>query len=120
MKKIIMMMVVLFFVSSVFGGPIQCLKKEYSSLCKVERLKVSEKTLSVKCNTGDSQADGHIKSMPYHAALLTQKNAGYMIDLIKTAKIQKRRIRIFYSCPADLNPKGCKKSNCRRLKGIGF
>ena len=97
-----------------------CENREYSSLCKVERLKVGLKTLSVKCDAKGSKADSHIKSHPYHAALLTQSNTGYMLDLIKTAKMKGRLIRVFYSCPSKHNPDGCKAENCRRLKGIGF
>ena len=123
MNYLIAMFAVLFSISSAHAGleGMQgCKDKEYSSICKIDRLKVGLKTLSVKCDTKDSQADDHIRSHPYHAALLTQPNTSYMLDLLKTARVQKRRVRVFYSCPSAHNPGGCKKKNCRRLKGIGF
>ncbi len=125
MKYLIVVISILFSINSAHAISSQgtqglCDKKEYSSICKVDRLKIGLKTVSVKCDTGDAQADSHIRAIPYYAALLTQSNASYMIDLIKTARMKNRRIRVFYSCPAKLNPDGCKKDNCRRLKGIGF
>lgn len=123
MKYLVAVLAVLFITNIAHAeleGMQGCEKKEYSSICKVERLKIGLKTLSIKCDTKDAKADSHIRNMPYHAALLTQPNASYMIDLIKTARVQKRRIRVFYSCPSKHNPDGCKTKNCRRLKGVGF
>ncbi len=123
MKSLIVVVSILFSINVAHAGleGMQgCENKEYSSICKIDRLKIGLKTLSVKCDTKDSQADSHIHSHPYHAALLSQPNSGYMLDLLKTARVQKRRVRVFYSCHSKHNPDGCKDKNCRRLKGIGF
>ncbi|MBT8060222.1 MAG: hypothetical protein KJO33_11535 [Gammaproteobacteria bacterium] len=121
MKKLFAFLLVLPTLSAYGAGiPYPCQSKEYSHVCKVERLKITEKRMSVKCALDKVDFSGSMPRFPYYSALLSQANAAYMIDLIKTAKMNNRKIRMYYSCPPANNPRGCKDENCRKLKGVGF
>lgn len=120
--KMLITIILLLITVTAYGGaiPYPCQKKEYSHLCKVERFKITEKRLSVKCSLDKVDFSGKMPRFPYYSALLSQKNVSYLIDLMKTAKLADRKIRIYYSCPTDRNPAGCKAKDCRMLKGVGF
>ena len=76
--------------------------------------------VSVKCDIDKPNLKTGKPEFPYYSALLSQPNAGYMIDLLKTARQTDRKIRIFFSGSADKNPGGCNADDCRKMKGIGF
>ena len=120
--KITIAVLLLLYAGSAIGGPIPypCQKKEYSAMCKPERLKVTEQRVSVKCDIDKVDMKGSMPKFPYYSASLSQKNAPYIIDQLKTARLEGRRVRIYYSCPPENNPSGCKSENCRKIKGIGF
>ena len=120
--KILIVFLLLLYAVPALGGPIPypCQKKEYSAMCKPQRLKVTEQRLSVKCDIDKPDMSGGMPKFPYYSALLSQKNSPHLIDLLKSARLEQRRVRIYYSCPPEKNPPGCKADDCRRLKGIGF
>ncbi len=87
--------------------------------CKLGRVQVNYDRMVIKCNYQQGNP-AFVKDIPWFSASFTQKNATHLLNLAMQAKLNNKRVRVYWSQDPDNNPNGCKGGNCRRLNALGF
>jgi len=87
--------------------------------CKLGRVQVNFNRMVIRCDYQPGNPV-FVKDIPWFSASFSQKNARDLLNLAMQAKLNGKKVKVFWSQSPDNNPSGCKGQNCRRLNALGF
>lgn len=80
--------------------------------CTIEDVAIYEDRIVIQCDV----KGGKLSPAKYYAVAVTSPLAPLVLDLGLASL--KRKVKVYFSSDASLNPPGCLPADCRKLQGI--